>query len=170
MCDQIKKTFELVLISSSEDMVNREPLKKNDCYLYTISFENDLPTRFVPTFFLRGDITSRELNQCFNYNECKIINIKDITEDIYRDMLANANDCISHQLRVNWSGDVYISTITGAEEIDDVKFRWESWDAGNGYTGPRAASDYKYVKQSVATLKKCWKDEVRGYCDYYTIF
>ena len=170
MCEQIKKTFELVLISSSEDMVNREPLKKNDCYLYTISFENDLPTRFVPTFFLRGDITSRELNQCFNYNECKIINIKDITEDIYRDMLANANDCISHQLRVNWSGDVYISTITGAEEIDDVKFRWESWDAGNGYTGPRAASDYKYVKQSVATLKKCWKDEVRGYCDYYTIF
>ena len=82
---------------------------------------------------------------------------------------ANANDCISHQLRVGWSGDVYISTITGAEEIEDVKFRWESWDAGNGYAGPRAASDHEYIKQSVKSLKQCWEDGVRGYCDYYAI-
>ena len=66
-------------------------------------------------------------------------------------------------------GDVYISTITGAEEIEDVKFRWESWDAGNGYAGPRAASDHEYIKQSVKSLKQCWEDGVRGYCDYYPI-
>ena len=109
------------------------------------------------------------MNNCFNYKECKIVNIKDITESIYKDMIANANDCMSHQLRVGWSGDVYISTITGAEEIEDVKFRWESWDAGNGYTGPRAASDHEYIKQSVKSLKQCWEDGVRGYCDYYAI-
>lgn len=167
--EQIKKTFELVLISSGEDMVSGVFLKKSDCYLYTISFENDLPTRSVPIFFSKGNITSPGLNQCFNYNECKTINIKNITEAIYKDMLANANDCISHQLRVDWSGDVYISTITGAEEIENTKFRWESWDPGNGYTGPCAASDDEYVKQSVASLKKCWEDGVRGYCDYYAI-
>lgn len=169
VCEQIKRTFELVLVSSSEDMVSKVSLKKDDCYLYTVSFENDLPTRSVPIFFSKGDITSIGLNHCFNYNECKTINVKNITEAIYKDMLANANDCISHQLRVDWSGDVYISTITGAEEIDDVKFRWESWDPGNGYAGPRAASDHEYVKQSVASLKKCWEDGVRGYCDYYAI-
>lgn len=109
------------------------------------------------------------LNHCFNYNECKTINIKNITEAIYKDMLSNANDCISHQLRVDWSGDVYLSTITGAEEIDGIKFRWESWNPGNGYAGPRAASDHEYVKQSVASLKKCWEDGVRGYCDFYAI-
>ena len=79
------------------------------------------------------------------------------------------NDCISYQLRVDWSGDVYISTITGAEEIDDVKFRWESWDPGNEYVEPCAASDHEYVKNSVASLKKCWEDGVRVYCDYYAI-
>ena len=82
-------------------------------------------------------------------------------------MLANANDEISHQLRVDWEGNVFLSTITGAKEIDDVKFRWESWDAGNGYVGPRAASDDEYVKHSIESLQKCWKDDVRGYCDDY---
>ena len=88
---------------------------------------------------------------------------------MYKDMLANANDCIAHQLRVDETGNVYISTITGAEEIEDVRFRWETWDPGNEYVGPCAASDKEYVKQSVATLKKCWEDGVRGYCDYYPI-
>jgi len=169
VCEQIKRTFELVLVSSSEDIVSKVSLEKDDCYLYTVSFENDLPTHSVPIFFSKGDITLIGLNHCFNYNECKAINVKNITEAIYKDMLANANDCISHQLRVDWSGYVYISTITGAEEIDGVKFRWESWDSGNGYAGPRAASDHEYVKQSVSTLKKCWEDGVRGYCDYYAI-
>lgn len=170
VCEQIKKNYEMVLISSSEDIVSRVFLEKKSYYLYTISFKNDLATRLVPMFFSIGDITLREVNQCFNYNECQIINVKNITEAIYKDMLANANDCISHQLRVDWSGDVYISTITGAEEIDDVKFRWESWNPGNGYTGPCAASDDEYVKKSVASLKKCWEDGIRGYCDYYAIF
>ena len=169
VCEQIKRTFEFVLVTSREDMVSTVSAHKDDCYLYTVSFVNDLPARSVPIFFSKGDITSIELNRCFNYNECKTINIKNITEAIYKDMLANANDCIAHQLRVDWSGDVYISTITGAEEIDDVKFRWESWDPGNGYAGPCAASDYEYVRQSVASLKKCWEDDIRGYCNYYAI-
>lgn len=167
--EQLKRTFELVLICSSEDMMSKVSLEKDNCYLYSISFDNDLPTRSVPNFFSKGNISSIMLNHCFNYNEGITVNIRNITETIYRDMLANANDCISHQLRVDWSGDVYISTITGAEEIDDVKFRWESWDSGNGYVGPLAASDHDYVKQSVASLKKCWEDEIRGYCDYYSI-
>lgn len=169
VCEQIKRTFEFVLVTSREDMVSTVSAHKDDCYLYTVSFVNDLPARSVPIFFSKGDITSIELNRCFNYNECKTINIKNITEAIYKDMLANANDCIAHQLRVDWSGDVYISTITGAEEIDDVKFRWEIWDPGNGYAGPCAASDYEYVRQSVASLKKCWEDDIRGYCNYYAI-
>ena len=169
VCEQIKRTFELVLVTSREDMVSTVSAHKDDCYLYTVSFVNDLTARSVPIFFSKGDITSIELNRCFNYDEYKTINIKNITEAINKDMLANANDCIAHQLRVDWSGDVYISTITGAEEIDDVKFRWESWDPGNGYAGPCAASDYEYVRQSVASLKKCWEYDIRGYCDYYAI-
>lgn len=166
----IKKDFEFVVVSTREDMLSKVTMKKDNCYLYTVSFENDLPACFIPAFFSKGDITSNALNDCFNYDEGKTINIFDITESIYKDMLANANDHYSHQVRVDWSGNVYISTITGANEIDDVKFRWESWNPGNGYVGPRAASDYEYVKKSVDSLKKCWEDGVSGYCDYYAIF
>lgn len=120
-------------------------------------------------FFSKGDISEIELNKCFNYNECKMVNIKDITESIYKEMIANADDGISHQLRVSWSGDVYISAITGAENIKDVKFRWESWEAENGYVGPRAASDHKYIKKSIKSLKRCWEDDIHGCCDYYEI-
>lgn len=169
LSEQLRGKIELTLISSRGDILRKVSSDRDQCYLYTVSFKNDLPSHFMPVFFSKGDISEIELNNCFNYKECKIVNIKDITESIYKDMIANANDCISHQLRVGWSGDVYISTITGAEEIEDVKFRWESWDAGNGYTGPRAASDHEYIKQSVKSLKQCWEDGVRGYCDYYAI-
>lgn len=169
LCEQLRGKFELALISSRSDMLSKVSSDRDQCYLYTVSFKNDLPSHSMPVFFSKGDISERELNKCFNYKECKIVNIEDITESIYKDMIANANDCISHQLRVDWSGDIYISTITGAEEIEDIKFRWESWDAGNGYVGPRAASDHQYIKQSVKSLKKCWEDGVRGYCDYYAI-
>lgn len=165
--EKIKESVDLVVLSNSEDMLNKVSTKKRDCYLYTVSFENDLRPSVGPTFFAKGNITLIELNACFNYNECKKINIHNITETIFKEMLANANDEISHQLRVDWEGNVFLSTITGAKEIDDVKFRWESWDAGNGYVGPRAASDDEYVKHSIESLQKCWKDDVRGYCDDY---
>lgn len=170
MYEQVKETFELVLVSSREDTMNKVLPEKEECYLYTVSFENDLPAHFIPVFFSKGNITATELNNCFIYNECKKINIKNITEAVFKDMIANANDCIAHQLRVDRAGNVYISTITGAEEIDGLRFRWESWDSGNEFVGPRAASDYEYVKMSVYFLKKCWENGVRGYCDYYTIF
>lgn len=162
---QLRGKNELALISSRDDVLSKLHAERDQCYLYTISLENDLPSYSRAIFFSKGDILELGLNNCFNYDECKMINIENITESKYRDMIANANDSISHQLRVDWSGDVYISTITGAEEIEIIKFRWESWDAGNGYVGPRAASDYEYIKQSVKALKKCWKDGIRGYCD-----
>lgn len=169
VCEQLKRTYELVLASSGEDMLSKVSLEKEGHYLYTVSFRSDLPSRFVPNFFSIGDITLEELNNCFNYNEGTIVNVKDINEDIFKDMISNANDCIRHQLRVDWSGNVFISTVTGLDEIDDLKFMWESWDAGNGYAGPHAASKHDYVKTTLASLKKCWEDDVRGYCDYYAI-
>ena len=167
--EQLKGKIEFALISSMDDILRKVSSDRDQRYLYTVSFKNDLPSHFMPAFFSKGNISEIELNNCFNYKECRMVNIKDITESIYKDMIANANDCIPHQLRVDWSGDVYISTITGSEEIEGIKFRWESWDARNGYVGPRAASDHEYIKQSVESLKQCWEDGIRGYCDYYAI-
>lgn len=163
--EQLNNQIEAVLISSKDDILNRLSSNLDQCYLYTVSLKNDLPPQFIPLFFSKGDISEIELNCCFNYKECQKVNIKDITESVYKDMVANANDSFSHQLRVDWSGDVYLSTITGAKKIKNIKFRWESWDAGNEYVGPRAASDQKYIRRSVKELKKCWEEDVQGYCE-----
>ena len=122
---------------------------------------DDLLFDIAEVFKVFGDTTRMKIISALLEAELCVGDISEITN--------STQSAISHQLRVGWSGDVYISTITGEEEIEDVKFRWESWDAGNGYAGPRAASDHEYIKQSVKSLKQCWEDGVRGYCDYYAI-
>ena len=64
-----------------------------------------------------------------------------------------------------------ITTSVAVDDFDPnmVKFRWESWDAGNGYVGPQAASDSLYVKRTMEA-KKCWEQCIRGYCDTYNGF
>ena len=74
--EQAKRVFELVLVSSNKDIADKISLEKDNCYLYTISFKNDLPTHSVPIFFSKGDITIIGLNHCFNYKECRKVNIK----------------------------------------------------------------------------------------------
>ena len=64
VCQQIRRTFELVLVSTSDDLVSKVSLEKDNYYLYTVSFENDLPKQSSPIFFSRGDITSMGLNHC----------------------------------------------------------------------------------------------------------
>ena len=41
VCQQIRRTFELVLVSTSDDLVSKVSLEKDNYYLYTVSFEND---------------------------------------------------------------------------------------------------------------------------------
>ena len=51
-----------------------------------------------------------------------------------------------------------ITTSVAVDDFDPnmVKFRWESWVAGNGYVGPQAASDSLYVKKGL------WKQKNAG--------
>lgn len=53
VCQQIRRTFELVLVSTSDDLVSKVSLEKDNYYLYTVSFENDLPKQSSPIFFFK---------------------------------------------------------------------------------------------------------------------
>lgn len=161
---------ETVLVSINKNLFEKIYLGDKKRIIYTISFCKDIPSELMPLFFAFGEIDLISINRCFIYKEGERIGIRKINEVDLKRLLSNANDCISHQVRVDLSGDVFISTITGADEIDDLKFRFESWDAGNGYAGPRAASDQEYVNSLLSSIKKCWEEDVRGYCDYYAIF
>ena len=51
------------------------------------------------------------------------------------------DDSKNSQLRVSKNGRAYISNVVGAEDIDRLCFRLETWAAGNVYVGSDAVND-----------------------------
>ena len=99
----------------------------------------------------------------------KSYNINTLTQDQFKDLIANADDNYDNQIRVKENGQVYISRIVGAENIEGLRFRFETFNAGNGYVGQKAANDLTYVKETYQSLKKCWEQGRKGYIDYYRL-
>lgn len=166
LSEQIKSNIELVLVSSNDDILDKISSDEKTGYLYTIAFEKDFPPYAIPKFFSIGNITKDKLKKCFNYQEGTTVNIKNLTESAYRFLIANANDSIAHQLRVEWSGNVYISTITASEDLKYVKFYWETWNARNDFVGPFAASNAEYIRHGWESVKRNWENGDEGYIDY----
>jgi len=165
--EEIIASKEYLIISSNDTVLSELLNLNNNVYLYTVSFDNDIPVKYLPLFSVNREIDKTYFSECFNYKENERFHISDITLTQVRYLISNANDKFSHQLRVDWSGDVYISNIVGCEEIEDLKFRWETWDAHNNYAGPFAASDSAYVEKTLHNLKECWHRDRRGYIDYF---
>lgn len=99
----------------------------------------------------------------------KSYNINTLTHQELKDLIANADDNYANQIRVKENGQVYISTTVGAEDIEGLRFRFETFDAGNGYVGQKAANDASYVDETYQALKKCWEQGRTGYIDYYRL-
>lgn len=85
-------------------------------------------------------------------------------EDV-RKIIASKDDSKDRQLRVTKEGIAYISDITGAEDKDNLSFRAETWDEGNGYTGVRAASDDDWVARVYKCLKDNWPQPIARVVD-----
>lgn len=93
-------------------------------------------------------------------------NINSLTIDQVRNMISNADDMINNQIRVTKTGNVYVSTVVGAKDISDLKFRYETYLAGNGYVGLKAAADNKYIQNLYNRLRRDWRLGNSGYIDY----
>lgn len=97
----------------------------------------------------------------------KSYDINKLTHEELRDLIASANDNFDNQIRVTEEGQVFISRTVGAQSIEGLRFRFETFDAGNGYVGSNAANDSSYVAETYNALKKCWDQGETGYIDYY---
>lgn len=93
-------------------------------------------------------------------------NMNTLTREELKDLIGNADDNYNTQIRVWENGDIYISRTVGAEDIEGLRFRFESFDAGNGYVGQKAANDPRYIDETYQSLKECWKQGRTGYIDY----
>ena len=95
-------------------------------------------------------------------------NINTLTIDELKGVIAAGNDSHANQLRITKSGEVFLSQDVGAQNLNNIAGRFETFDAHNGYVGPTAASDSKYIERLYNTLMK-WKENgcSRTYIDVW---
>lgn len=97
------------------------------------------------------------------------IDLKDptaFTLEAVRSLIASKDDKQHRQLRVTKNGIAYLSDEVGARNISDLAFRFETWNAGNGYCGAKAAADGKWVQEVYNDLKENWPNPKSTYIDF----
>ena len=104
-----------------------------------------------------------------NGRQVKAYDIRTITLEQFRMLIACRNDSHNNQIRVTKSGMVYLSEdIVGSEQLDDVALCFETFSAYNGYVGVKAAEDNSHVIPLYYALIGNWADGCRHtYIDNY---
>lgn len=92
-------------------------------------------------------------------------NMKALTRDELVELIKSGDDREDNQIRVTKNGTIFLSQTVGAENIADLRFRFETCDAGNGYVGSEAAADDDYIDALYKGLKKAWDSNRTGYID-----
>ena len=92
-----------------------------------------------------------------NGKQVKAYDIRTVTLEQFRMLIACGNDSHNNQIRVTKSGMVYLSEdIVGSEQLDDVALSFETFSAHNGYVGVKAAEDNNHVIPLYHALIKNW--------------
>ena len=93
-----------------------------------------------------------------NGQRIKAYDIRTITLEQFRMLIACGNDRHNNQIRVTKSGMVYLSEdIVGSEQLDDVALCFETFSAHNGYVGVKAAKDNSHVIPLYYALIGNWR-------------
>ena len=155
------------LISHDRDFVPvlkklREKGKKTYLFALSDKFPIELSNEAYQT--IRID---HEWRNYFTYSYPRYFINEDFTKEKFRELVSNANDCQNNQLRVDNNGEVYYSfEYVGSQNINGVKFRFETLIAFNGDVGPKAASDKKYITDEYDDIIYGWDHGAEGYYDY----
>ena len=97
----------------------------------------------------------------------KKYNIKTLTQEEFKDLIASADDSVDNQIRVTEEGDIYVSTVVGDMDTDGLRFRFETFEAGEGYVGKDAAKDARYLEGMYEDLKPYWYDGSQGFIEMF---
>lgn len=93
-------------------------------------------------------------------------NVYTLTIEQLRALIASGDDSHRNQIRITTSGDIFLSSIVGADHLDGIAGRFETFDAGNSYVGARAAADQEFIEKLFAAIQH-WKEFPRTYIDIY---
>ena len=99
----------------------------------------------------------RKSTVTLNGKQIKAYDIRKITLEQFRMLIACGNDSHNNQIRVTKSGMVYLSEeIVGSEQLDDVALCFETFSAHNGYVGVKAAEDNSHIIPLYYALIRNW--------------
>lgn len=93
-------------------------------------------------------------------------NVWTLTIEQLRDLIASGDDSHHNQIRIKENGDIFLSAIIGAECLDGIKGRFETFNAHNGYVGPEAAADDEFVQRLFAAIQR-WRQRPCSYIDVW---
>ena len=93
-------------------------------------------------------------------------NVNSLTLDQLCDLIRAGDDTHDNQLRIRKNGDIFLSQDVGADNLDGIIGRFETFDAYNDYVGPDAAADMNWMKRLFNGIQE-WKKRPVSYIDAY---
>lgn len=158
----------IILITNDRDFVPLlVKMREKGINVILVSITNNTPVELVNECYLTIEL-SKEYECLFKYEYLHFPIYESFDIEKFRRIIAEADDRVNNQLRVSQTGFVYLSKDkVGAEDIRLLQFRYETFTAGNGYVGPKPASDDQYIKREYEELMLAWKhkDRVPSYID-----
>jgi hypothetical protein len=153
----------VVLVSADRDFIPTLSRLRHKVKVILVALNKDYPIELrnegYSTLFLRDDYPG-----LFEYHYPRFY-LEDLNTEKCAELFSEADDRIPNQLRGTHDGYIYISTKVALEDLHNVKFRWETLMPYNGYVGPHAASDVRYVKHELDEIQKAWRYDARGLID-----
>lgn len=89
------------------------------------------------------------------------MNIKNLTKEDFRLLIANADDSLDNQIRIKENGDIIMYSATPDKyqpDTQNYKLRSDAMHAGNGYVGIEASKDEKYISTFYNNLIEAWEN------------
>lgn len=101
----------------------------------------------------------------------KEYDVESMSLEDFKDSIASGDDTHDNQIRVTKTGKVFLSQdIVGADCLENIAFRFETFDAGNDYVGKAASEDIKFVTDIYKAIKSNWeKGSLQTYIDDWRI-
>ena len=93
-------------------------------------------------------------------------NVHTLTIEQLTNLIASGDNSQRCQLRIKEDGTIFLSSVVGANNLDGIAGRFETFDVNNDYVGEKAANNKKYIKQLFQTIKH-WIDNPIPYIDIW---
>lgn len=155
----------VVLVSADRDFIPTIKKMRHKVKIFLVALHENYPIELqneaYATLFLHEDYRG-----LFKYHYPRF-HIENLTEENCAELFSEADDRIFNQIRATYDGYVCVSKTVGSKDLINAKFRWETYVAYNGYVGPKAASDKKYIKRQLKEITNGWEVDASGYIDYY---